>query len=55
VPVRRRKTSCLGREVNGDDGGNVGDRKFVSRYKSNIGEPLIEVGVEIPDARGRCR
>jgi hypothetical protein len=37
-------------EVDGDNRGNVGNRKFIARHKRHIGEPIIEVGVEIPDA-----
>src|SRR6266446_3072078 len=48
--VADRKAGSLGREVGGDDGGNVGNREFISRYKRNIGEPGIEVSVEISDA-----
>src|ERR1700731_2265418 len=45
-----RKASRLGREVDGDDGGDVGDRELISGDERNIGEPGIQIGIEIPDA-----
>src|SRR5258706_7866362 len=45
-----RKLGRLGREVDGDDGSDVGNRKLISRDKGHVGEPGVEVGVEIPDA-----
>src|SRR4030088_2427711 len=48
--IGHRKSGRLGREVHGDDGRNIGNRKLISCHKRNIGEPDIEVRVEIADA-----
>src|ERR1700737_1194892 len=48
--ISHRKTGRPGREVDGDDGRNVGNRKLISGHKRNISEPGIEVSVEIADA-----
>jgi len=45
-----RKAGCLGRKVDRDDSGNVGRREFISRNERYLGEPDVEVSVEIPDA-----
>ena len=49
--LRHRQTGGFGRKIDGDDGGNVGDRKLIAGHERHIGEPGIEVGVEIPHAQ----
>src|SRR5882724_4684217 len=45
-----REAGCLGRKVDRDDSRNVGDREFISRNEWHLGEPDVEVSIEIPDA-----
>src|ERR1700682_4105405 len=50
VLIGHRKAGCLGRKVDRDDSRNVGNRELISRNKRSVGEPGVEVSVEIADA-----